>query len=464
MQAGDGLCLLERQRESEDDSDHREAAADCTNPWTSVGPAPGSVIETGLPLSVLEDLTLKVLRSVDRPRLVEVAEALCLPPQLTMEIVESLTARKLAQVDSADSPLRFHYRYSLMDAGKMAADDCLRRCHYIGNAPVPVQQYSAAVVRQSEARVRPSNEQVRQALSHLVLSEETVHDIGQAYSSGRPLMAYGPSGNGKSDIVMSVAGSIGGSVVMPHALYAHGHIIEVFDAQLHRLVAQEGETESASANGGPRPDRRWKEVRRPAVIVGGDMGVEALEIGFDQVRNVYIAPLSVRAQGGVLVIDDLGRQRVPIHAILNRWVQLMEQGYDSFSLQSSEVIRLPLDVTLVFSTNLTLEDLMDEAYLRRISYKIPVPNPTRQQFKEITRRVCEEKQVTYTDDDLEQLVCKVFDTGAFEPKSCYPRDIVQTVVDAARFDGEPPRLDSAAIDQACRLYLTPRRPALTRVA
>ncbi|HXF50938.1 MAG TPA: hypothetical protein VNM43_04580 [Dehalococcoidia bacterium] len=442
--------------------------------------APRSVAETGLPLALLEELALKLLRTMDRPRLLDLADAMCLLPSVTQEIVESLSRRKLTEVDSADSPLKLHYRYSLTEAGKDMADEALRRCHYMGPAPVPVEQYSAAVLRQASERVRPNREQVRAALAHLVLPEETVDIVGQAYASGRPLMVYGPSGNGKSDIVLSVAGCIGGSVFIPYALYGQGHIIEVFDAQVHRPVSLEAAEAgglaqpersdgTAGSNGAQtgsasRRDARWREIRRPAIVVGGDMGPEALEMTFDTMRNVYKAPLSVRAQGGVLVIDDLGRQRVPIQTILNRWVQLMEQGYDSFSLQSSQVIRLPLDVTLVFSTNLSIEELMDEAYLRRISYKIPVGNPTREQFLEITRRVCQQKGVPYTEEALQYLVQKLYDSGLFEPKGCYPRDIIQTIVDWADYHGERARVDSFTIERACKLYLGERRGALARVA
>lgn len=445
--------------------------------------APRSVAETGLPFTLLEELALKLLRTADRPRLLDLAEAMCLLPSVTQEVVESLSRRKLTEVDSADSPLKLHYRYSLTEAGREMADEALRRCHYMGPAPVPVEQYSAAVLRQADERVRPNRGQVRAALAHLVLPEETVDIVGQAYASGRPLMVYGPSGNGKSDIVLSVAGCIGGTVFIPYALYGQGHIIEVFDAQVHRPVALDdgfnaeasgalqregadwtGRSNGAHIPGASRRDARWREIRRPAVVVGGDMGPEALEMTFDSMRNVYKAPLSVRAQGGVLVIDDLGRQRVPIQTILNRWVQLMEQGYDSFSLQSSQVIRLPLDVTLVFSTNLSIEELMDEAYLRRISYKIPVNNPTREQFLEITRRVCHQKGVPYTEEALRYLVQKLYDSGLFEPKGCYPRDIVQTIVDWAEYHGERARVDSFTVERACKLYLGERRGALARVA
>jgi hypothetical protein len=183
------------------------------------------------------------------------------------------------------------------------------------------------------------------------------------------------------------------------------------------------------------------------------MGAEALEMSYDATQGVHQAPLSVVAQGGVLVIDDLGRQKVSPKEILNRWVLMMEQGFDSFALSSSEIVRLPLDVTLVFSTNLTLQDLMDEAYLRRIAYKIAIPDPTRDQLAEITRRFCKSKEIGWSEDAIQYLMDKLYAPGQRQPHGCFARDIITTVMDEAEFHGREPVLDRESIDTACILYL-----------
>jgi predicted ATPase with chaperone activity len=417
--------------------------------WAHVVPAPRTIAESGLPLSLLEELALKILRSRDRPKLAELARTMCLHSQLCELILDGLVRRKLATIEAADSPLRAHFRFALTDDGRAAADDAMRRCAYSGAAPVPIEQYSQVVRSQASARERPSPEQVRSALSHLVLPELTVDAVGQAYASGRPMMVYGPSGNGKTDIVVSVANCIEGSVVVPHALYGQGHIIEVFDAHLHVSVLNP-DLENADI------DRRWREIKRPVAVAGGEMSGDALELTYDSIRNVHVAPLSVRSQGGILVIDDLGRQRASLSSILNRWIQLMENGADTFALQSSEVITLPLDVTLIFSTNLVLADLMDEAYLRRISYKIPVLNPTTEAFREITRRICGKVGLTVEEDTLDYLVDRLYSIRDLEPKACYPRDIVQTVVDYGTYRKQQPRLSVEAVDWALKLYLGER--------
>jgi predicted ATPase with chaperone activity len=283
----------------------------------------------------------------------------------------------------------------------------------------------------------------------LVLPEFIVEAVGQAYASGRPLMVHGPSGTGKTDIVVSIANAIEGSVLVPHALYGQGQIIEVFDAHLHVTVLNP-EVERTDV------DRRWREIKRPVTVAGGEMSAEALELSYDSVRHVHVAPLSVRSQGGILVIDDLGRQRMSLRSILNRWVQLLENGADTFALQSNEVITLPLDTTLVFSTNLALDDLMDEAYLRRITYKIPVRPPTADEFLEIARRSCATIGVPASEDALRYLVERLYSLPDVEPKSCYARDLIQTAVDTATYRSGTPELSREVIDWSIQLYLGER--------
>jgi predicted ATPase with chaperone activity len=420
--------------------------------WDHVGPAPRTIAEAKLPLALLEDLALKLIRHRDRPTLADIARTLCLHMRLCEVVLDGLVRRKLASIESADSLMRAHFRFSLTEDGKAAADDAMRRCAYSGAAPIPIDEYARAVQSQAGARVRPTSEQVREALAHLVLPVATVEAIGQAYASGRALMAYGPSGNGKTDIVVSVATCLGGSALVPHALYAQGHIIEVYDAHLHLAVAN-SEMDRADV------DRRWREIKRPVAVAGGEMSGDALELSYDSVRNVHVAPLSVRAQSGVLVIDDLGRQRSSLQSILNRWVQLMETRSDTFALQSSEVITLPLDVTLVFSTNLAIADLMDEAYLRRISYKIPVNNPTPSEMRLILERVAASSGCASDDGALDYLVSRLYAIPDLQPKACYPRDLLQTIVDYGHYQRTEPRIDRASVDWALKLYLGDRADA-----
>lgn len=425
-------------------------------PWRYIDPAPRTVAESGLPLSLLEELVLKILRSRDRPKLADLTRVLAVHQQLAEEVMDGLARRKLVSVESADSPLRAHFRFGLTEAGRTEADEALRRCTYAASAPVPVDQYARVVRAQASARTRPTPDDVRHALAHLVLPATTVEAVGQAYASGRPLMVYGPSGTGKTDIVVSVAKAVVGTVVVPSALYGQGQIIEVFDAHHHVPIENESIAQADV-------DRRWREVRRPVAVAGGELSAEALEMSYDSMRNVHVAPMSVRCQGGILVIDDLGRQRASLQLILNRWIQLMENGCDTFALRSSEAITLPLDVSLVFSANLSLHELMDEAYLRRITYKIPVASPTADEFREIAMRACAAIGLTPDLALMEYLVDRLYSSPGIEPRSCYARDLLQTVVDFATYHGRAPELTREAIDWALTLYLGERAPAAKTV-
>ena len=458
------------------------------DPWSYVPPAPLTVEETGVPEPFLRELVLKVLWAHDRPPVTAISQATGLHVRVAEVLVEGLCREALCEIDGGTSQSGIHFRYRLTDRGKAAAHEALERSRYIGVAPVPVAAYNRMIDDQIKRFKRPPLDEIRTAVEHLVLPERLVEVLGQAFFSRRALMIYGPSGNGKTDIVTSIARIVAGTVVIPYSIYGHGQLIRVYDPDVHKPQVgvekkgggrSEQDADSQSPNGQGdeadvsdaealeaveasaglwadksfRHDRRWLPVKRPNVIVGGDMGSEALEMTYDATQGVHNAPLSVVAQGGVLVIDDLGRQRIAPKEILNRWVLMMEQGYDSFSLSTSEVVRLPLDVTLVFSTNLTIQDLMDEAYLRRIAYKIAIPNPTREQLAEITRRFCIQRELEWSEDAIQYLMQRLYASDLVEPHGCYPRDIVTTITDEAEFQGRTPVLTRESIDAALSLYL-----------
>ncbi len=431
-----------------------EAAPIVDDPWAYVPPVPMSVDDTGIPEPFLRELLLKTLWAYDKPTLSSVSDVMGLHARVVDQLMNNLTREALCDVDSGAGATGVQFRYRLTEKGKASAHEALGRSRYVGIAPVPVNAYNEMVEQQIKRFKRPPLEDVRKALSHLILPERLVEVLGQAFFSRRALMIFGPSGNGKSDIVTSIARMVAGTVIIPYALYGHGQLIRVFDPDVHKSqVDGDSKSDGVWADVALRHDRRWLPVNRPTVIVGGDMGSEALEMTYDATQGVHNAPLSIVAQGGVLVIDDLGRQKVAPKEILNRWVIMMEQGHDSFALSSSEIVRLPLDVTLVFSTNLTVQDLMDEAYLRRIAYKIAIPNPDREQLAEITRRLCDQKGLEWSEETITYLVERMFAPGLPPPRCCYPRDIITTVVDEAEFRGREPVLDQESIETACTLYL-----------
>jgi predicted ATPase with chaperone activity len=430
------------------------ATADSADPWQYVPAVPMTIKDTGIPESYLRELVLKTLWAHDKPTLAAISEVTGLHVRVVEDLVTEINREHLCDVDTGISSDNMQFPYRLTERGKTAAHEALQRSRYVGVAPVPVGAYNQMIEEQIQRFKRPPLDEIRQALSHLVMPERLIEVIGQAFFSRRALMIYGPSGNGKTDIVTSVARVVAGTVIIPYALYGHGQLIRVFDPDIHKSqVDNQQKSEGVWADKALRHDRRWLPVNRPTVIVGGDMGAEALEMTYDATQGVHNAPLSIVAQGGVLVIDDLGRQKISPKEILNRWVLMMEQGYDSFALSSSEIVRLPLDVTLIFSTNLTLQDLMDEAYLRRIAYKVAIPDPDRSQLAEITRLLCTRRELKWTEDAIEHLMDRLFEPGQPVPRGCYPRDIITTVIDEAEFHGREAELNKESIDTALMLYL-----------
>jgi len=419
---------------------------------STIPPAPKTVEETGLPEAFLRELVLKVIWIHDRATMRELSARLGLRVSVIEETLAGLRREQLCDLDvggvhTADTSMR----YRLTERGKHAVLDALQRCRYAGVAPVPLREYGEMVKAQKECFQRPALAAVRQALSHLCLDDELVGLLGQAFFSRLTLMVYGASGNGKTDIIRSLARVVGGNVIIPHTVFVQGQIIRIFDAEAHEpLALPNGDTQIGE---NARYDRRWLPVKRPAVITGGDMGSEALEMTYDTTMGVYNAPLSIAAQGGVLMIDDLGRQRISHEEILNRWVIMMEHGYDSFALNTGELIRLPLDVTLVFSTNLTITDLVDEAFLRRIAYKIQVPSPDRARLTEIAQRFCESAQLSWSEEGIRYLVDRLFAPGMPEPRGCFPRDIATIIMDEAEFLGHAAALSRQATDTAIQVYL-----------
>jgi hypothetical protein len=419
---------------------------------TMIPSPPRTIADTGLPDAFLRELTLKVIWLHDRATMRDLSARLGLRSSVIEEIIDGLRREELCDVSMLGlNTTDRSTRYRLSDRGKRAALDALQRCRYAGVAPVPLRDYGELVKLQKERFSRPDLAGVKSALAHLTLNDEIVQLLGQAFFSRLPLMVYGASGNGKTDIIRSLAREVRGNVLIPHTVFVQGQIIRIYDGQAHEPVEiSNGEAKPAEAS---RYDRRWLVVKSPAVTAGGDMGSEALEMTYDTTMGVYNAPLSVAAQGGVLVIDDLGRQRISHEAILNRWVVMMDHGYDSFALNTGELIRLPLDVTLVFSTNLTVAGLADEAFLRRIVYKVQVPSPDRAMLADIARRVCDETKLQWSEDGINYLVDTLFTSGLPEPRGCFPRDIIAIISDEAEFLGRPATLSEEAIDTAVRVYL-----------
>lgn len=423
-----------------------------------IWPAPPRTFEeVGISAAFLQDLVVKIIHFAGPSTTEHICVRVGLPYDLVERLLDELKAEHLVEVVGSTRLNELAFRYRLTGRGEQRALDALGRSRYASVAPVTLEQYTKVVKKQSLRVTPPSPGRILEALSELVLGPETVDGLARALHSGRSTLIFGSSGNGKTAILEHYSRHADDAVIIPHALYVHGQVIRIYDAAVHQLIETEPmpvddyglfKPQSRAA----RFDQRWLRVRRPVVVVGGELTQESLELSFDPVAHFYQAPPHLKAQDGMFVIDDFGRQRVRPEELLNRWILPMERGFDLLTLHTGESFNVPFEIALMFSTNLRPADLMDEAFLRRIPYKVHIPSPSRDEFRQITERVLAARQLEYTDTQLEHFVEAVYSSAQREPKGVYPRDLVQVLMDSARFDGTEPQLSPDLIARAMRVY------------
>ena len=421
---------------------------------------PQTIEETGLDFGLLLDLCIKTMYYIGRPRARVISSQLGLPFHVVQEVLTFLKREQLCEVVGSAGIGEQDYQYALSAKGAEKAEEVLTRSRYVGPAPVPFQKYLELLERQSVKRLAVTREDVERVLSNLVLGERTLRSVGPAVNSGKAILLYGGSGNGKSTMAKAIGDMLDGEVLVPYAIEISGQIIKVFDARTHQEIEgslsadrRSDENGNALPNGQERRrDRRWALVRRPVVMAGGELTLRDLELRYDPVSKLYAAPLQVKANGGVLVIDDFGRQLVQPRELLNRWIVPMDKGSDHLTLQTGESIEIPFDVLLVFSTNLPPAQLGDEAFFRRIHHKIEIPNPTREEFLQILERVCRERDITFSQEGASYLLDHHYAETGRPLRGCHPRDLTELVEDIARYRDRVPALDQDLIDLACESY------------
>jgi predicted ATPase with chaperone activity len=410
-----------------------------------VPPAPTSIKETGLGIGLITDLAIKIMYFEGNISGYELAERMRLPyPGVVDRVLEFLKREKLCEVTGAGGYGEAAYQYTIAEKGRAIAREALDRSQYIGPAPVTLKAYSTAIRRQALGKVAIHQRALRQALSQLVICEETFAQLGPAINSGRSVFLYGHPGNGKTTIAESIGQLVMGDVMyIPYAIEVGGQVIRVFDSVNH--VTTGGST---SRN----HDQRWVRIQRPVIITGGELTLETLDLVYDETNKYYEAPFQMKANGGMLLIDDFGRQQARPRDLLNRWIIPLEKRTDYLTLHTGRKIEVPFDVLTFFATNLAPRDLVDEAFLRRIRHKIEVKDPTWDEYREIFRRVCKMKGVPYDDRGLAYLVQEHYLKRKRDKRACHPRDIVDQLIDTARYLNVPPRMSKDLLDRACEAY------------
>jgi predicted ATPase with chaperone activity len=430
----------------------RAVDADTTAPFV---PQPQTVEETGLDFSMILDLVTKAIYFSGRPAARQIASQLALPFPVIDEVVSFMKREQLAEVVGSAGMGEQLYQYSLSQKGMEKAEEALNRNHYIGPAPVPFETYLAVLKHQSIREMRVTPQVVDTALSHIVLDEAICEALGPAVNSGRSMLLYGGSGNGKSTITAAIGRMLPGEVLIPYAIDLNGIIVKVFDPRVHQeipLDQQDRRGEMSATGVERRRDRRWVVARRPMITAGGELTLKELELRYSPQSNFYIAPLQWKANSGIMIVDDFGRQAISTAELLNRWIVPMEERIDHLSLHTGDMVEVPFDVLLIFSTNLHPSQLGDEAFFRRIRHKINIPDPTREQFLEILSRVCQQREIQVDPEAARHLVEHYYDRADRGFKGSHPRDIVDIMSDICIYHGEQPVFTLKYLDQAAHSY------------
>ena len=410
--------------------------------------APASVEETGLDPGLLTDLALKTLYFAGNVRGEELSTRLALPLQVTSTILNLLRREKLCEPTGGSSVSVGGLNYALTVPGLERAASVLSMNGYVGPAPVPLADYFDFVRKQSVHNLEITREAIEDSLANLVLEQHTLDLIGQAVSAKRAVLLYGGSGNGKSTAAEDLGRAFPGAILIPHAVEVMHQIIQVFDPSTHEPIEDDPATRGKSR----MVDKRWILIKRPVVFAAGELASSHLELVLDPVQKTYEAPIQMKANGGLLVIDDFGRQQLDAAYLVNRWIVPLEKGVDNLSLQNGARFQSPFDVVPLFVTNMQPADLADEAFLRRIRYKIEIPSPNVDHFIKILKRECAANETVYDESAAEYLVEEHFVKPGRQMRGCHPRDIVEAIAAAGRYQGKEPALTRDAIDDACANY------------
>jgi hypothetical protein len=404
-------------------------------------PVPEELADLGVGEGFLCELALKHVAMIPEPTTSAIAERLHLPRALAEEILQKLYREKLIEVrlQSAVGSTR----YGMLDHGWDRLVRLVSVCGYSGAAPVSLQDYSHMMRLQSIPSHPASMETVRRAFHDLILPESLLQTLGCVINSRRSLFLTGLAGTGKTAVAERINNALPGAIWIPYAIEIDGQIIRVFDSHCHRRASSEVTPVEY--------DRRWVLIHRPLVVVGGELTLENADLTWSDAAKFYEAPFQMKSNGGTLVIDDFGRQRVAPQDLLNRWIVPLERRVDFLALHTGKKIEVPFEQLVVFSTNLDENDLADQAFLRRMGYRARVEPPTPHAYTEIFKRQAYTRGISYEQSVMDYLLGKYKESGR-QMKGCEPRDLLDRVTDICLFEGHALELSAEVIDVAWRNY------------
>lgn len=424
--------------------------------------APESLKESGLSLTFLNNLILRTLYVRGGMLGLDLSRFLCLPFKVIEDALKFLKDEKCLEVAGGDLIGRVSYRFNLTELGRTRAFDAMKQCTYVGPAPVPIEDYVEQTYRQAVTGIGCSPEPLRGAFAHLVIKEELFNAIGPAIVSGRSVFIYGPPGNGKTSIARSIGdfmNNAGGEIYVPYAFLAENSIITLYDQAVHQRVdtdpsdrMEDNEATIRRLLNTGTIDPRWVRIRRPVIVTGGELNLGMLDLKFNSDANFYQAPLHIKANGGVFLIDDFGRQLCSPKELLNRWILPLEDRHDFLSLASGKKFEVPFEQLIIFSTNLDPKDLVDDAFLRRIRHKVGIDAPQRDVYDRIFNNMVKRLGMNPCPEAIDLLYERYYDKGRC-PRASDCRDLLEIVQSICRFRRQPVQLTRELIGEAAQSFI-----------
>jgi len=418
--------------------------------------SPSCLKEVGLSNSFLCDSIVKHLHRFGVLTGLEIAEKIRLPFSLLDSLLNEIVVQLYAEKKGGQGLGAASDRFGLTDRGRRHVQDLLALDTYIGPAPVPLDQYWRYVQKFNLRSIRVTEAMLRDAWSDFIIDDALFRQIGPAMRSGKSCFLYGPPGTGKTTFAKKMAqffNRYGGPIAVPHALFAGGSIIRVFDPIHHEeLTPATFDSNRIFKNQGG--DRRWALCRRPTVIVGGELDLSMLDLRYNPSTRYYEAPLQMKANGGLLIIDDFGRQMVQPRDLLNRWIIPLEERLDYLTLHTGKKFSIPFEQLVVFATNMNPMDLVDEAFLRRIRYKIYIGEPSADVYKSIFMKECQKKELEIAEADLDEIIRQCYQPANRPLRACDPRDITDQIADYCDFNELPKTIPFDLLKAVVSTYLT----------
>ena len=424
--------------------------------------APENLKEAGLTLAFLNDLITRTLYVGGSMLGLDLARQLCLPFKVIEESLRFLKDEKCIEVAGGDLIGRVSYKFNLTELGRRRAQDAMKMCAYVGPAPVPLEDYVEQTYRQAVTGINSSPEVLRPAFTHLVLPETLFNAIGPAVVSGKSIFIYGPPGNGKTSVARAIGdfmNSAGGAIYVPYAFITENNIVTVFDQSIHQLDDESPQERVDDSEATIRRllntgtvDPRWVRIRRPVVVTGGELNLTMLDLRFNSEANFYQAPLHVKANGGVFLIDDFGRQLVSPKELLNRWILPLEDRHDYLTVSSGKKFTVPFEQLIIFSTNLDPKDLVDDAFLRRIRHKVEINAPSRDVYERIFNAVAKRLGMNPCPDAIDYMYERYYDQGR-SPRASDCRDLLEIVQSICRYKRLPVELSRELIIESSASFI-----------